>query len=116
MTIRVNDTVQVLSGKDKGKRGKVLKIVRDFDKIKKIEVVRMIVEGVNKVTKHVKAANGQAGQKLEVEAPLHRAKISLICPKTDKPTRTGVAVAKDGSKTRIAKKSGEVIPTKWSKQ
>lgn len=116
MTIRVNDTVQVLSGKDKGKRGKVLKIVRDFDKVKKTEILRMIVEGVNKVTKHVKAANGQAGQKLEVESPLHRSKIALICPKTDKPTRTGVVIAKDGSKDRVSKKSGEVIPSKWTKQ
>ena len=112
MKIRMNDTVQVVAGKDKGKQGKVVKVVTKYDKVTKQDVVKVVVEGVNKVTKHIKAHGGQAGQKVEVEAPIHVSNVMIVCPKTSKPTRVGITRTKDGDKQRVAKKSGEVISAK----
>ena len=99
--IRKNDTVMVLTGEDKGKTGKVLKVL--------VEKQRAIVEGVNLVSKSVKpsAKNPQGGFE-KVEAPIHVSNLSLIDPKSGKATR--VAIKREGKKvTRIAKKSGEEI-------
>ena len=99
--IRKNDTVMVLAGEDKGKTGKVLKVL--------IEKQRALVEGVNMVSKSTKpsAKNPQGGFE-KVEAPIHISNISLIDPKSGKATR--VAIKREGKKVvRIAKKSGEEI-------
>ena len=99
--IKKGDNVVVISGEDKGKTGKVLKVL--------VEKQRAIVEGVNIVTKHTKpsAKNPQGGIQ-KVEAPIHISNISLIDPKSKKPTRVGMKFV-DGKKVRIAKKSGEEI-------
>jgi large subunit ribosomal protein L24 len=100
--IKKGDTVIVLSGEDKGKTGKVLKVIVDKQ--------RAIVEGVNIVTKSSKptAKNPQGGF-IKVEAPIHISNLSLIDPKSGKPTRIAIKVNADGKKVRIAKKSGEEI-------
>ena len=99
--IKKNDTVIVLAGKDKGKTGKVLKVLVDDE--------RALVEGVNFINKSTKpnAKNPQGGFE-KVEAPIHISNLSLIDPKSGKATR--IAIKREGKKvTRIAKKSGEEI-------
>ena len=100
--IKKGDTVIVLAGEDKGKTGKVLKVER--------EKMRAIVEGVNIVTKSAKpsAKNPQGGFQ-KVEAPIHISNLSLIDPKSGKATRIAIKIKDDGTKVRIAKKSGEEI-------
>ena len=94
--VKKGDTVVVLSGKSKGKKGKILEVAPSESKI--------IVEGVNMVTKHVKPrAQGQAGGILKSEGPLYACKVMLVCPRCGKPTRTGVKVLEDGSKVRVCK-------------
>jgi large subunit ribosomal protein L24 len=99
--IKTGDQVVVLTGKDKGAKGKVLKIIKDKD--------RVIVEGINMIKKHVKPSteNPQGGI-VEKEAPLHISNVALVDPKTGEATRVGYEI-KDGKKVRVSKKSGEVI-------
>ena len=100
--IKKGDTVIVLSGEDNGKTGKVLKVL--------VEKQRAIVEGVNIVTKSSKpSAKNPQGGFVKVEAPIHISNLSLIDPKSGKPTRIAIKVTEDGKKVRIAKKSGEEI-------
>jgi large subunit ribosomal protein L24 len=102
MLIKVNDTVIMLSGRDKGQTGKVIKVDRANNKL--------IVEGLNKIFKHVKKSqrNPQGGR-LSRESFIDASKVMLVCPKTGKPTRIGVRILADGSKERYSKKSGETI-------
>lgn len=102
MLIKVNDTVEVISGRDKGQRGKVLKVDRENS--------RVVVEGLNKVYKHVKRSqrNPQGGR-LSKESFIDVSKVMLICPETGKPTRVGVRFLADGTKERYSKKSGASI-------
>ena len=100
--IKKGDTVIVLAGEDKGKTGKVLKMLVDKQ--------RAIVEGVNIVSKSAKpSAKHPQGGIVKVEAPIHISNLSLIDPKSQKPTRIAIKVNEDGKKVRIAKKSGEEI-------
>ena len=100
--IKKGDTVGVLSGEDKGKTGKVLKVLK--------EKQRAIVEGVNIVTKSAKpSAKNPQGGFTKIEAPIHISNLSLIDPKSGKPTRIAIKVNEDGKKVRIAKKSGQEI-------
>ena len=100
--IKKGDTVVVLSGEDKGKTGKVLKMIVDKQ--------RAIVEGVNIVTKSSKpSAKNPQGGFVKVEAPIHISNLSLIDPKSGKATRIAIKVNDDGKKVRIAKRSGEEI-------
>ena len=100
--IKKGDTVIVLAGEDKGKTGKVLKVER--------EKMRAIVEGVNMVTKSAKpSAKNPQGGFIKVEAPIHISNLSLIDPKSGEATRIAIKVKEDGTKVRIAKKSGEEI-------
>lgn len=100
--IKKNDTVVVLAGQDKGKTGKVLKVLVDEN--------RALVEGVNMVSKSTKpSAKNPQGGTVKQEAPIHISNLSLVDPKSGKPTRVGIKVAEDGKKVRIAKKSGEEI-------
>ena len=100
--IKKDDTVIVLSGQDKGKTGKVLKMLVDKD--------RAIVEGVNIVSKSAKpSAKHPQGGIIKQEASIHISNLSLIDPKSGKATRIAIKKTDDGKKVRIAKKSGEEI-------
>ncbi len=99
MLIRENDEVLVISGANKGKRGKVLKVNREDG--------RVVVEGINQVYKHVRKSNkNPQGGRLSKEAAIDVSNVALLCPQTGKPTRVGVRYLKDGSKERFAKRSG----------
>lgn len=101
--IKKNDTVKVLSGKERGKKAKVLKVLRDEGKA--------IVERVNFVKRHMRAggAAGQRGGIIEKEAPLPLAKLQLVCPKCSKPARVGTKLLEDGHRSRYCKKCNELI-------
>ena len=101
MKIKKNDQVQILSGKDRGKRGKVLKV---FPKIGKI-----IVENLNLVKRHRKPrTGGEKGQRVEVPAMISASKVMLVCPICGKPARIGYKVVGE-EKVRICKKcNGEI--------
>jgi large subunit ribosomal protein L24 len=101
MNVKKGDRVEVLTGKDKGKRGEVLAA---FPKEN-----RVVVQGVNMVKKHQKPTPAAAGGIVEQEASIHVSNVAHIDPKTDKPTRVGVKVLEDGRKVRVARRSGEVI-------
>lgn len=96
--LQVGDQVVVISGKNKGQRGKVARLVDD----------RVVIEGVNRIKRHMKATQNQPGGILEVEAPLHASNVMLIDPETDKPTRVRYE-DREGTKVRVAVKSGAVI-------
>jgi large subunit ribosomal protein L24 len=99
MLIRVGDEVVVISGRDRGQRGKVLKVDREGG--------RVTVEGLNRVYKHVrKSQRNPQGGRLSKEAAIEVSKVMLICPKTKERTRVGVRYLADGSKERYSKKSG----------
>jgi large subunit ribosomal protein L24 len=98
--LKKEDTVQIITGKDKGKRGRVLKILRDKD--------RLVVEGVNIVKKARKRRNQQdRGGIVEIEAPLHGSNVMIVCKKCG-PTRIGYKLEGE-TKTRVCKKCGEVL-------
>ena len=99
--IKVGDVVAVISGDDKGKRGKVMRILKDKN--------RVVVEGVNQMKRHVRATQTSPGGILEVEAPMSLSKVMPIDPQTDKPTRVR-SKEENGKKQRIAK-SGAALPT-----
>ena len=100
--IKKDDTVIVLTGEEKGKTGKVLKVL--------VEKNRAIVEGINIVSKSAKpSAKNPQGGIVKQEAPVHISNLSLIDPKSGKPTLISVKKTDDGKKVRIAKKSGEEI-------
>ena len=102
MSIRKDDTVIVLSGKDKGKQGKVLGTVPKSTKI--------VAEGINMVTCHVKPRKqGEEGGIIKKEAPIYACKVQRVCPKCSKPTRPAHKVLADGKKVRICKKCGAEI-------
>ena len=96
--VKTGDTVVMLSGKDKGKQGKVLQVSPKEQKV--------IVEGLNMVTKHVKPRKeGQAGGIVKAESAIYACKVMPVCPKCGKATRIGHQV-KDGKNVRICKKCG----------
>lgn len=100
--VRSGDTVVVLSGKDKGKQGKVLQVSPKEGKV--------IVEGLNVVTKHVKPRRqGEQGGIVEAEAAMYASKVQLVCPKCSKPTRIAHKILDDGSKVRVCKSCEEEI-------
>jgi large subunit ribosomal protein L24 len=101
MHVKKGDTVKVISGKDKGKEGKILEAYPSKS--------RVLVEGVNMVKKHSKPsqANPQGGI-LNQEAPIHVSNVMPLDPKTNEPTRVGYK-EENGKKVRVAKKSGEVL-------
>ena len=99
--IRKGDTVMVLCGRDKGKRGSVLKVLTGR--------ARVIVQGVNIVKRHFRGGQGQAPGIIDKEATIHISNVSLIDPKEDKATRVTFKVLEGGRKVRVAKRSGEVI-------
>ena len=100
--IRKGDDVMVITGKDKGKRGTVLRVV-DAD--------HLLVEGANKVKKHQKPnpMKGTSGGIVEIEMPLHASNVALFNPVTKKADRVGVKELEDGRKVRFFKSNGEVL-------
>ena len=92
MKIKKNDQVQITAGKDKGKRGKVVSVLSEKN--------RVVVEGVNIHKKHVKSTKqGVPGERIEFPASIHVSNVMVICPETDRPTRVGLKVTEAG-KTR----------------
>jgi len=102
MKIKKNDTVKIISGKDKGKTGKVMQVF--------IKQGKVVVEGLNVRFKHARAKKqGEKGQRIEYSAPLDVSNVMLVDSKTGKVTRIGYKKLESGEKVRISKKSGEVI-------
>ena len=99
--IRKGDRVIVITGREKGKTGEVLRVLRKDE--------RVLVQGVNMVRRHQKPSAANPGGVQEKEAPLHISNVSMIDPKTDKPTRVGYKVLEGDRKVRVARRSGEVI-------
>lgn len=99
--IKKSDKVKVVSGKDKGKTGEVLRVLRDDD--------RVMVRGVNMIKRHTKASQTNTGGIIEREAAIHISNVSLIDPKSNEATRVGYRFLEDGRKVRFAKRSGEVL-------
>ena len=96
------DTVRVLSGKDKGKKGAVTAVLREDN--------RVIVEGVNMIKKHVRARRaGEKGQRVSVAAPLHISNVQLICPSCKKAARVGIS-REGGQRERVCRKCQTNIP------
>ena len=101
MNFKTGDKVVVIAGKDKGKEGKIIKTLKDEN--------RVVVEGVNNVKKTVKPNGQNPGSITEVEAPIHASNVMIVDPKTKKRTRIGHTTDKKGKKIRITKKSNENI-------
>lgn len=101
LKIKKGDQVVVIAGKDKGKKGEVTKVIPDDS--------RVVVSGVNQMTKHVKPTNVSAGGIQKIDAPIHVSNVALADPKTGAATRVGFKTLGDGKKVRVAKKSGETI-------
>ena len=102
LRITKGDTVQVISGDDKGKRGKVLRVYP--------KTGRITIEGVNVITKHQRASQTVEAGIVRREAPIHHSKAMLIDPKTNEPTRVRRRKDDDGTMERISVKSGESMP------
>ena len=102
MNFKKGDKVNVIAGKDKGKSGKILEVLRKENKV--------VVEGINIVKKHQKpTAMNQTGGIVEKEHPIHVSNVMISDPKTGKSTRIGHEINKNGKKVRISKKSNEKI-------
>lgn len=100
--VKREDIVMVISGKDRGKKGKVLKTIPSENKI--------IVEGVNFTKKHQRPTNQyREGGIIERESPIYVSKVMVVCPNCDKPTRIAHKILENGEKVRACKKCGEII-------
>ena len=99
--VRKGDRVVVTTGKDKGKKGEVLRVYPDDN--------RVLVAGINVVKKHQKQTQREQGGIVSKEAPVHVSNVAHIDPKSGEPTRVGFKTLADGRKVRVAKKSGESI-------
>ena len=103
MAIRIKkgDKVVVITGRDKGKTGEVLRVMPREN--------RAIVAGINRVKRHQRQSQTQEGGIVEKEASLHLSNVSLLCPQCDKPVRVGFKLLGDGKKVRFCKKCKEII-------
>jgi len=100
--IKKNDTILVITGKEKGKKGRVLSVSPLKD--------QLLIEKVNIIKRHMKPTRKYAqGGIIEKESPLHISNVMLVCPKCSKPTRIGNSLLQDGRKVRMCKKCREVI-------
>jgi large subunit ribosomal protein L24 len=103
--LKKNDQVEIITGKDKGRVGKILRIVQKNDKA--------IVERINMVKRHKKSSEmNQPGQIIEKESPIHISNLQLICPECTKTGRIGKRILEDGTKVRYCKSCGESIEKK----
>lgn len=103
MKIKQDDQVRVIAGKDKDKKGKVLRVMKKTN--------RVVVEKINMRTRHIKKSATRPGEIIHYEAPLHASNVMVIDPKKNQPTRVGYKKLENGKKIRIAKKSGDTLPT-----
>jgi large subunit ribosomal protein L24 len=101
LPVKKDDMVMIITGKDRGKTGKILKV---FPKQN-----RVIVEGLNRVKRHTRPRRNQQGGILEMEAPLHVSNVMLLCPSCNRPTRTGKKILEGGRKVRICRKCLEIV-------
>jgi large subunit ribosomal protein L24 len=101
MKLHTGDTVVVITGRDKGKTGVIMRVLRKKQ--------RVVVAGVNMRTKHIKKTPQRAGQRVRYEAGIHVSNVMFIDPKTKKRTRVGYAVDAAGMKRRLLKRSGELL-------
>lgn len=102
LSIKKNDTVIVITGKEKGKRGRVISVDLSKD--------RVLIEGVNIIKRHMKPSKKYSqGGIIEKEAPLHISNVMLLCPKCGKPTRISNTILADGKKMRTCTKCKEVM-------
>jgi len=101
LKIKKGDQVIVITGKDKGKTGEVTKVLVQENKV--------IVSGINIAKRHTKPSQESAGGIISKEMPIHISNVAYVDPKTNKPTRLGIKMDKNGRKVRVAKKSGEVV-------
>ena len=100
--LKVNDQVEVITGKDKGRVGKIIKVYKKSDKA--------LVERINMIKRHTKArAAGQEGQIVDKEAPIHVSNLMLVCPKCTNTVRVARKTLDDGTKVRICKKCSESV-------
>jgi len=100
--VRKGDTVIVVAGKDRGKRGRVLRVVPEAN--------RVVVERINMVKKHQRPTQKlRQGGIIEREGSIHLSNVMLLDPTSDRPTRVGMRALADGKKVRVARKSGEII-------
>ena len=103
--LKINDQVEVIAGKDKGRVGKIIKILKAKN--------RALVERANMIKRHTKpSAANQQGQIVEKEAPIHVSNLMLICPKCAKTVRVGRKILDDDSKVRVCRKCEEIIEPK----
>jgi len=104
MKIKKDDMVQMRSGKDRGKQGKVIQVLPKERKV--------VVEGLNTFTKHLRpqgGKQGEKGQRIELSRAIPVSTVVLICKKCQKPTRVGMQILKDGSRVRACKKCKETV-------
>ena len=99
--VRKGDQVIVIAGKDKGKKGEVLRVVPEDN--------RVLVQGVNMITRHTKPSMANQGGLVKKEASIHVSNVALVDPKGSEATRVGFKTLEDGRKVRIARRSGEQI-------
>lgn len=100
--VKRNDTVEVIAGKDRGRRGSVRQVLRKQD--------RVIVTGLNMVKKHLRSQNPTTPSGIiDLEAPLHVSNVQLVCPSCDRAVRVGFRVLDEGRKTRVCKRCGDAI-------
>ena len=100
--VRKGDTVIVVAGKERGKKGKVLRVIP--------EKGRVVVERINMIKKHQKPTQKiRQGGIIEREGAIHLSNVMLVDPNSDKPTRVGMKALSDGKKVRVAKRSGEML-------
>ena len=101
--IKKNDTVMVVTGRDRGKTGKVMRVLP--------EAGRVVIERLNIVKRHTKSSGGaqRPGGIIEKEAPLHISNVMIFCERCNAPVRVGVKANDDGSKSRVCRRCGEVI-------
>jgi len=101
LKIKKGDRVVVITGKDKGRTGEVLKVIPKEN--------RVVVQGVNVVKRHTRPAMGNPGGIVEKEGTIHVSNVAHLDPKENKPTRVGYKQLEDGRKVRVARRSGEVL-------
>ena len=99
--LKKGDDIVVVSGRDKGKKGSILRVNREDD--------RVLVDGVNMVKRHTRPSQTQPGGIVQTEAEIHISNVALADPKDGMATRIGYRILEDGRKVRFAKRSGEVI-------
>jgi large subunit ribosomal protein L24 len=99
--IKKGDKVVVISGRDKGRSGEVIKVMPKES--------RALVRGINVVTRHQRQTAAQEGGLIRKEAPIHLSNVALADPTSGKPTRVGFKILEDGRKVRFAKRSGETV-------